>query len=122
VNVAIAIRFGVPIFAKPLREEVKGEIKEIELSKGVLNAFINNKGNTHFIINSLEVNGRNAKGENIFSKELSGWYLLSGVSRLYTTTIPEEVCKGLSKLSVEVRTDRFNLNGQLDVDQAMCIP
>jgi fimbrial chaperone protein len=122
VNVAIAIRFGVPIFVKPLKEEVKGEIEKVELSKGVLNALIKNKGNTHFIINSIDVKGKNAKGEGIFSKELSGWYLLSGVSRIYTLSIPQEVCKDLSKLDIEVKTERFNLNGKLDVDQAMCLP
>ncbi|MEW6375528.1 MAG: fimbria/pilus periplasmic chaperone [Thermodesulfobacteriota bacterium] len=122
VNVAIAIRFGVPIFVKPLKEEVKGEIEKVELSKGVLNALIKNKGNTHFIINSIDVKGKNAKGEGIFSKELSGWYLLNGASRIYTLSIPQEVCKDLSKLDIEVKTERFNLNGKLDVDQAMCLP
>jgi fimbrial chaperone protein len=122
VNIAIAIRFGVPIFVKPLKEEAKGEIEKIDLSKGVLNALIQNRGNTHFIINAIVVKGKNVKGEEVFTKELSGWYLLSGVSKLYTTSIPQEVCKGLSKLDVEVKTDRFNLNGKLDVDQAMCIP
>ena len=122
VNVAISIRFGVPIFVKPLKEEVKGEIGKIELSKGVLNALVKNKGNTHIILNSIDIKGKNAKGEETFSKELSGWYLLSGVSRLYTTPIPQEVCKDLSKLDIEVKTDRFNLSGKLDVDQAMCLP
>jgi fimbrial chaperone protein len=119
-NIAIAIRFGVPIFVKPLKEEAKGEIGKIDLSKGVLNVLIQNRGNTHFIINAIVVKGKNGKGEEVFTKELSGWYLLSGVSKLYTTFIPQEVCKGLSKLDVEVKTDRFNLNGKLDVDQAMC--
>ena len=122
VNVAIAIRFGAPIFVKPIKEEVKGEIEKIELSKGVLNTLVKNRGNSHFIINSINVKGKNAKGEDLFSKELSGWYLLSGISRLYATPIPQEVCKDLSKLDIEVKTDRFNLNGKLDVDQAMCLP
>ncbi len=122
VNVAITIRFGVPIFVKPLKEEVKGEIEKMDFSKGVLSALIKNIGNTHFIIHSVDIKGKNVKGEEIFSKELSGWYLLSGVSRLYTITIPQEVCKALSKLDIEVKTDRFKLNGKLDVDQAMCIP
>ena len=122
VNVAIAIRFGVPIFVKPLKEEVKGEIEKVELSKGVLSALVKNRGNTHFIINSIDIKGKNAKGEAIFSKELSGWYLLSGVSRLYSTPIPQEVCKDLVRLDMEIKTDRFNLNGKLDVDQAMCLP
>jgi fimbrial chaperone protein len=122
VNIAIAIRFGVPIFVKPLKEELKGEIEKVDFSKGVLNALIKNRGNTHFIIQSIDIKGRNAKGEESFSKELSGWYLLSGVSRSYTTTIPEEMCKALSRLDLEVRTDRVKLNGKLDVDQTMCIP
>jgi len=122
VNIAVAIRFGVPIFVKPLKEEAKGEIEKIELSKGVFTALIRNKGNTHFIINSINVRGNNAKGENLFSQELSGWYLLSGISRLYSTTVPQEVCKGLSRLDLEVKTDRLILNGKLDVDEAMCLP
>jgi fimbrial chaperone protein len=122
VNVAIAIRFGVPIFVKPLKEEVKGEIEKVDLLKGVLNAFVKNIGNAHFIINSVDIKGKNIKGEEIFSKELSGWYLLSGVSRRYTVAIPQEVCKALSRLDIEVKTDRFKLNGKLDVDQAMCNP
>ena len=122
VNVAIAIRFGVPIFVKPLKGEVKGEIEKVELSKGGFNALIKNGGNTHFIINSINIKGKNGKGEEIFSKELSGWYLLSGVSRPYKTSIPQEVCSELSKLDIEVKTNRFNLSGKLDVNQTMCLP
>ena len=120
-NIAITIRFGVPIFSKPIKEEIKGQIEKIELSKGNLYAHLINKGNAHFIINSIEIKGKNGKSEAVFSKELSGWYLLNGASRLYATPIPQEVCKELSKIEVEVKTNRFNLNGKLDVDQAMCL-
>lgn len=122
VRVAIAIRFGVPIFVKPLKEEAKGEIEKIEMSKGVINALIKNTGNLHFIINSIDIKGKNLKGEEIFSKELSGWYLLSGASRLYTTTIPQDVCSDLAKIYLEVKTDKFILNGNLDADKKMCLP
>lgn len=122
VNVAIAIRFGVPIFVKPLKEEVRGEIEKLELSKGALNILIKNKGNTHFIIQSIGIKGKNAKGEELFSKELSGWYLLSGVSKVYTLSVPQESCNDLTKIDLEVKADRLTLNGKLDVDQAMCLP
>jgi len=122
VNVAISIRFGVPIFVRPLKEEARGAIDKIELSKGILNIWVRNTGNTHFIINSVNLKGKNMKGEEVFSKELSGWYLLSGVSRVYSLSIPQDSCKDLAKLDVEARTNRFNLNGKLDVDQAMCMP
>lgn len=121
-KVAITVRFGVPIFVKPLKEETKGEIERIELSKGVFNTLLKNKGNVHFIINSIDLRGKNAKGEEIFSKELSGWYLLSGASRFYTTPVPQDVCDDLVRLEVEVKTTRLNLNGKLDVDKTMCLP
>ncbi len=122
VNIAIAIRFGVPIFAKPLKEEVKGEIQKIELSKGTLNIGLKNSGNVHFIIQSVEIKGKNPKGESLFTKELSGWYLLSGALRVYSTPIPKEVCSELRKIDVLIKTNRLNLDGKLDVDQTMCLP
>lgn len=122
VNVAIAIRFGVPIFVKPLKEEAKGEIERIDLSKGVLNVDVKNRGNIHFVIQSIEIKGINIKRESSFSKELSGWYLLSGSSRRHSLSIPQESCKDLAGLDIEVKADRFVLSGKLDVDQAMCLP
>ena len=79
--VAIAIKFGVPVFVKPLKTEPKGQIEKLSLQKGVFEAIVHNSGNEHFIIKSLTVSGKNSKGEGIFTKELSGWYLLSAVSR-----------------------------------------
>jgi len=122
VQVAIAIRFGVPIFVKPLKEEAKGEIEKIEMSKGNLNIIVKNTGNVHFIIKSIILKGKTPKEEEKLSRELSGWYLLSGASRLYTTSIPEEICNDLKKIDIQVKTDKFTLEGKLDVDKALCIP
>lgn len=121
-SVAIAIRFGVPVFAKPLKEEIKGEVERLELVGGRFSVAVSNKGNAHFIIQSIDLKGRNEGGQVIFSKEIAGWYLLSGVSRNHTTSIPFEVCKSLSNLEVEVKTDRFTLSRKLDVHEALCIP
>jgi fimbrial chaperone protein len=121
VNVAIAIRFGVPIFVKPLKVEAKGEIEKVEFSKGVAAAAIKNTGNIHFMINAVNFRGKNDKGEEIFAKDINGWYLLSGSSRIYSEKIPKEICKDLSKIEVQVATDKLNLSGKTDVDTAMCL-
>jgi fimbrial chaperone protein len=122
VNVAIAIRFGVPIFVRPFKEVAKGEIEKIELSKGALNVIVKNIGNVHFTIQSIAIKGKDSKGEEVFTKELNGWYLLNNVSRNYTAPIPEESCKNISRLDIEVKTNRLSINGALDVVQAMCLP
>lgn len=121
-SVAIAIRFGVPIFAKPVKEDVRGEIEKMELSGGSFNLLLKNRGNAHFIVQSIHLKGRNHAGQDVFSKELAGWYLLSGVSRLYSTSIPPETCRELGTLEVEIKTDRFALSRKLDVHEAMCTP
>ncbi|NJD63578.1 MAG: molecular chaperone [Deltaproteobacteria bacterium] len=122
VNVAIAIRFGVPIFVKPIKEEARGEIEKIEMTKGTLNARVKNTGNLHFIVRSVGVKGKNLKGEETFSKEIGGWYLLAGASRLYETTLPREACPETARAIVEVATDKVPLHGEIAVDKTMCAP
>ena len=121
-SVAIAIKFGVPIFVKPLKEVEKGEIGKVGLQGGVLNATVSNTGTVHFRINSVNIQGKNSKGEETYKTELAGWYLLSGASRIYTASFPKEACDKTAKVEVEVKTDKFLLNGKLDVDKTMCSP
>lgn len=121
--VAINLRFGVPIFVKPLREDPRAVIEKTELSKGgVVNTTLKNTGNVHLVINSIDIKGKKATGEEVFSKELAGWYLLSGVTRLYSSSIPEPLCKETSVIEIEAKTNRFKLSGRLDVNQEMCLP
>lgn len=122
VNVAVAIRFGVPIFVRPLKEEVRGEVGAMAMSGGALLVPVNNTGNVHFVVQSVLVRGRNGAGEEIFSRELGGWYLLAGVSRGYATTVPPEACGGIAAVEAEVKTDKLLLRGRLAVDRSMCGP
>lgn len=121
-NVAIAIRFGVPVFVKPLKEEARGEIEKIGMANATLHARVKNTGNLHFIVRSVVVKGKNLRGEEIFSRELGGWYLLAGASRLYEATLPREVCPEVVKVVVEVHTDKVPLAGELAADKTMCAP
>ena len=122
VNVAVAIRFGVPIFVKPLKAEARGEVGAMTMSAGDLLVPVNNTGNVHFVVQSVLVRGKNAAGEEIFSRELSGWYLLAGVSRGYTTTVPLGTCGNMAVIEAEVKTDKFLLRGRTVVDRSMCGP
>jgi fimbrial chaperone protein len=122
VNVAVAIRFGVPIFVKPLKEEARGEVGAMTMSAGALLVPVNNTGNVHFVVQSVLVRGRNGAGEEVFSRELGGWYLLAGVSRGYATTVPLEACGTMAVIEAEVKTDKLPLRGRLVVDRSMCGP
>jgi fimbrial chaperone protein len=119
-SIAVAIRFGVPIFIKPLKEEAKGEISGLQLTKGECRVTVKNSGNVHFVINAINIKGTDPSGRETWSGKLDGWYLLNGASRLYSAQLPRDACAGTSKLAVEIQTDRFVLGGKLDVDTSMC--
>lgn len=120
VNVAIAIKFGVPIFVKPLKEDAKGEIERLELTEGIMNVAVRNSGNVHFRINSVTISGTDRNGKEIFSKELAGWYLLHGASRVYSTPIPTNICSELLSVEAVVKTDRFVLNSKTSISTVNC--
>jgi fimbrial chaperone protein len=121
-QIQVAIRFGVPIFVKPPKEQVEGKIEKMILEEGELKVAVRNKGNAHFVIQSILIRGVDRKGAETFSKEMSGWYLLNGVMRSYATAIPREICREMSKLDVEVKTTSFSLHEKLDADQIQCLP
>lgn len=121
-SVAIAVRFGLPVFVKPLKEEPGGEIGPLTMEKGTVSARVRNTGNVHFAIGAVIVTGRNGRGEAVVSKEIGGWYLLAGASRLYATAIPQDVCPGVDTVDVEVKTDRVTLTRRLNADRSMCTP
>jgi fimbrial chaperone protein len=121
-NIAVAIRFGVPIFVKPLKEEPKGELGPIGMSKGTASVLVKNTGNVHVVIDTVRIKGMNAKGDEIFSRDLAGWYLLAGASRPYATELPPEVCPNVARLAMEVKADKYTLTGNVDADKTMCAP
>jgi len=121
-NVAVAIRFGLPVFVKPAKEEFRGEIANLSMTSGVVSARVENRGTAHFTIQELLLRGRNAGGEEIFTKGAAGWYLLAGSSRTYTVEVPPDRCGELSRIDVEVKADRLTLRGNLVAVPSMCAP
>lgn len=121
-TVAIALKFSLPVFVKPVREDIKGAIEKFELTHGTLSALVKNSGNVHFKIAAFEVSGKNAKGERTFTKTVEGWYLLSGASRTYTVKLPADECAKSSVLDISIKADRINFEKSLQVDKAMCSP
>jgi fimbrial chaperone protein len=122
-KVQLSLRFGVPVFVKPIKEEFKGEIEKIGYADGKVTVDIRNTGNSHLMIQSIKISGFGAEGLETFSSELSGWYLLAGAVRQHEMSMSQEVCKDTSKLDVEVKTkQQLTLHGQLDVIKTLCLP
>jgi fimbrial chaperone protein len=121
-QVRFAVQFAVPIFVKPVKEEIKGEITKLTYGNGQLGFDVRNTGNAHFRINSIIIKGVDGNGVETFSQEISGWYLLAGAMRSYGTPVTREICEDTAKFAVEVKSDQVTLNEKLDVIKTLCLP
>jgi len=120
-TVAVAIRFGVPIFAKPVKEEIKGRLLRPVLVDGQLKLAVANTGNAHFRISALRLTGMSGAGEELLSQEVSGWYLLAGATREFSLPIDPTACPQLKTIGIQMNADRLSLTDKIDVDPAMCV-
>ncbi|MEY4729009.1 MAG: sigma-fimbria biosis chaperone protein [Pseudomonadota bacterium] len=115
-QIAVAVRFGVPIFLKPLKEEVKGEVDSVKYADGKLNVKIKNAGNTHFFINNIQLKS----GEKI-AEDIKGWYLLNNAARSYSFAMTPQACSALGKFDIVVKTDIVEFTRPIDATIA-CAP
>lgn len=120
-TVAIAIRFGVPIFAKPVVEQVAGSLSEALLEEGAIKLGLRNTGNVHFRVAKIQISGTDRQGAEVFSRQLDGAYLLAGSARTFMTAVPEEVCPQLEEVDIQVTSERIHLGGKIHVDKARCL-
>lgn len=121
-TIAIALRFGLPIYAAPLKSESRGEFVEAILAKGKVETVIKNTGNIRFRIQTVQLIGKDASGGEMWRQKLDGWYLLSGVSRPYIFTLPTEECRKTATLELLADTDREDIATVIKVDPQACIP
>jgi len=122
-SVRMLTRVGIPVFLAPAKTAGQGKIEALRLDKGRLTVDLKNEGTAHWPISNILVSGNaGSPGGKGFTREISGWYLLSGATRVYTVDIPSDACVSLKSIAVEVRSETYSLKGGLDVDKAMCAP
>ncbi|AMV72847.1 sigma-fimbrial biogenesis chaperone protein [Desulfuromonas sp. DDH964] len=119
-TVAIAIQFAVPIFSAPAKTIAEGKIVDKGIVNGLATILLKNTGNVHFRVTDVALSGKDVSGDELFSKDLPGWYLLPGTSHSYAAPIPKQDCERLRNLDILLTTDKFQLTDRIDVDSAMC--
>jgi fimbrial chaperone protein len=120
--VSVAVRFGVPVFVHPLKEEPQGAVESVSVDNGAIRVRVANRGNVHFKVEGLTVRGVGAKGEETFRKTVPGWYLLAGAKRTHSVAIPPEGLAASGRVEVEVRTDRMPLSASIEVAPGAAAP
>jgi fimbrial chaperone protein len=114
-QVAFYFRFGVPIFVTPAVPKPQPEVSDPTLQAGKLSIPVKNTGNQHFRLVKIAIS--DAAG---YLQEISGWYSLAGTERIYTATIPPDVCRKAGVLNVSLVGEGFTLDRKVNVDPASC--
>lgn len=117
-QVQIVTKMSIPVFVQPRQLRQEAAISEARVENGVLKFNVNNPGNTYFIVNGVTVTGRKADAP-AFSKNLQGWYVLSGGRREYVVPLTAAECENLSAVELQVATDIRQNNDQLIVDSTV---
>jgi len=114
------IRFGVPIFAAPVKPQDGLAIERFELKNGVIELAASNTGNRHQVVKGVHLKGTDSAGNAVFALDIADRYLLSGTRKSYTSSLTAEQCRRIAILAVEFKTDKLSEMRSLDVARAMC--
>lgn len=120
--VAMAVRFGVPVFVLPANVVQKGEIAEFTVSGGKIRGELRNAGTVHFRPASVRVRGLDAEGATAFEHVFDGWYLLVSTVRRYEAPVPAEACRKARSLRVEVTGEKLELKSDFPLPPGACGP
>jgi fimbrial chaperone protein len=119
-NIRLYMKIGIPLFIKSSAADDKAEIDNVSMDQGKIHIKVRNSGNSHFIVTGINVSGKNAQGAESFSRDISGWYLLSGSEKIYETEIPADSCGGISNFNIELKTSKSTVKKQFPIEGSMC--
>lgn len=119
--IRVLTRFGIPVFLAPDAAAAKPALK-LEVKGGRLLVSLENRGNAHFVAQSVRLVGRAADGSHVLSQDLPAWYVLAGGRRHYDVPLALEVCRKLTQVSANANTDHGSARLDYQVPSTACTP
>jgi fimbrial chaperone protein len=116
-QIAVRLRFGVPIFLSAGKGASQPEVISAEASKGILRVAIRNTGTRQ--IRFEEVAMRD--GDKTVAKT-AGWYVFPGATRLFTLPVPPGDCPVPSSVEIRATADGKVVSKMVEVPPALCSP
>lgn len=119
-QVQLLTRMGIPIFLQPDQRVARGGVQDTAVGGGLLSFAVHNAGNVHFVVEKVTVKGYGIRGEELFERELSGWYILAGGLRAYELELPKKSCAQAKALEVNVQAGRQSFKDRIEFASGGC--
>lgn len=116
----IALRVSIPVFARPLNSHLDWELGSADIERQGIKVPVINKGNQYLSVGTIVVSGQNQQGEEVFSLEKKGWYVLAGLQRNFILPVDPEQCARATTLDVTVTLNDRTHNQELEIKPADC--
>ena len=121
-EVKVLTKMGVPIFVQPAKPMAAGMVEGMGLAKRKLSFTVKNTGNVHFLLQSVRVKALDGKGAAVFEKDVEGWYVLTGGTRVWEIEIPKDACAKAKAITVAAESAEAKFSGRMEVPAAGCGP
>jgi fimbrial chaperone protein len=120
-NIAVNLRFALPVFARPARPEPAAAIEGAAIRGGTLAFSLRNSGNVNLRFDEgVAVVGSDAQGAEVFNRRVEVRYVLAGISRPLTFAVPKEHCMRVAALELTARAEKLVASQRVEVNQANC--
>lgn len=119
-RIRVVMRFGAPVFVKPVREHQQLTLLGMDITGGQARWEVRNDGTAHEAFRAIALRGLDAQGAEVFRHDLSGHYLLAGDMRRFQATIAPEACGRLDRLTLAIKTHKSEATQSIAVGAAQC--
>jgi len=116
-QIAVRLRFGVPIFLAGAKGEALPEITRVETPKGAIRVAIRNNGTRHIRFEDVSA----LSGGKVVTKA-AGWYVFPGATRSFSLPVTAHDCPVPAALEIRAAGDGKEARAKLDVTPALCAP
>jgi fimbrial chaperone protein len=116
-QIAVRLRFGVPIFLSPGKGESQPEVVGVDVSRGSVRVTIRNGGTRQVRFEEVAM----VSGERTFAKT-AGWYVFPGVTRSFIVPVTAQDCPVPASVEIRATADGKEIRRTVEIPPALCSP
>jgi fimbrial chaperone protein len=116
-QIAVRLRFGVPIFLSTGKGEAQPELLAPEVTKGAIRVSIRNGGVRQARFEEVAI----VAGERTIAKT-AGWYVFPGVTRSFAVTLAPQDCPIPASVEIRATAEGKEFRRTVEIPPALCSP